>query len=393
MMNTTIKGTEVAMRRLDRRLGINAALAAIVVAAGATTLAAPAVAAATADAAATAAASTGSVAAARPAATQTVLYFTKGEQLARVTRRAAGDRSLDTVLRALLAGPTRAEHRRGVRSNIPRGTRLLGAATDSGVATVDFTSDFAEGPAKSLQARLGQVVYTATRVSGVRAVRIAVDGVALTELGGLALDTPINRRAFRPNPAGGPPLRVLAPPTRSDLVREVQERLITLRYLPGGAADGVAGQQTAQAILAFQGWEGLPRDGRVTEQLKRRLDAASRPVVRGNPSRRIEVRLSRQVALLIHRGRVLRAIHVSTGKPSSPTPPGRFTVFRKELRSWSVPFRVWLPYASYFNRGIAFHESPDVPAYPASAGCVRVSSSDAPRVYRFATYGTPVVVR
>ncbi len=74
-------------------------------------------------------------------------------------------------------------------------------------------------------------------------------------------------------------------------------------------------------------------------------------------------------------------------------PFGRFTVFRKELRSWSVPFQVWSPYASYFNQGIAFHESPDVPAYPASAGCVRIPASDSALVYRFATLGTKVIVR
>ncbi len=111
------------------------------------------------------------------------------------------------------------------------------------------------------------------------------------------------------------------------------------------------------------------------------------------PGRRIDVSLRRQVALLIERGRTVRVIHVSTGKPSSPTPPGRFTVFRKELRSWSVPFQVWLPYASYPNQGIAFHESPDVPAYPASAGCVRIPASDSALVYRFATLGTKVIVR
>ena len=67
-------------------------------------------------------------------------------------------------------------------------------------------------------------------------------------------------------------------------------------------------------------------------------------------------------------------------------------MFRKELKSWSVPFQVWLPYASYFNNGIAFHEYPDVPVYPASHGCVRVPAPEAPGVYRFAKLGTTVIV-
>jgi lipoprotein-anchoring transpeptidase ErfK/SrfK len=99
------------------------------------------------------------------------------------------------------------------------------------------------------------------------------------------------------------------------------------------------------------------------------------------------------VALLVNRGKVKRAIHVSTGAPATPTPAGTHEVFRKELRSWSVPFQVWLPYASYFNNGIAFHEYADVPPFPASHGCVRVPVPEAKGVYRFAEIGTAVVVR
>jgi lipoprotein-anchoring transpeptidase ErfK/SrfK len=55
-------------------------------------------------------------------------------------------------------------------------------------------------------------------------------------------------------------------------------------------------------------------------------------------------------------------------------------------------YSVWLPYASYFNGGIAFHESRDVPAYPASHGCVRVPRDDAPLVYTFAALHLPVRV-
>ena len=57
-----------------------------------------------------------------------------------------------------------------------------------------------------------------------------------------------------------------------------------------------------------------------------------------------------------------------------------------------MPFRTWLPYASYFNRGIAFDEYPEVPPYAASHGCVRVPSAEARLVYRFATLGTRVFV-
>jgi lipoprotein-anchoring transpeptidase ErfK/SrfK len=46
----------------------------------------------------------------------------------------------------------------------------------------------------------------------------------------------------------------------------------------------------------------------------------------------------------------------------------------------------------YFNAGIAFHEYPNVPAYPASHGCIRVPAPDAQKVYAFATNGAVVSV-
>jgi lipoprotein-anchoring transpeptidase ErfK/SrfK len=113
--------------------------------------------------------------------------------------------------------------------------------------------------------------------------------------------------------------------------------------------------------------------------------------VRRGFGKRIEVLLDRQVALLVDGGRVQRVVHISTGA-GGRTPTGSFHVFRKERMSWSVPFSVWMPWASYFVGGIAFHEYSSVPVYPASHGCVRVNRYDAPVLYDFAVSGTPVDV-
>lgn len=271
----------------------------------------------------------------RATANEVVVYFTRGEHFAKVSRSAEDGASLEAALRVLFAGPTDAELRRGLRSSVPAGVTLL----SDGVARIDVSTLFDDGRRAALRARLAQVVYTATEVPGVGAVRIAIDGVVPEQLGGLALEPPITRLAFSPTPAGGPPPQP-SPGPRSTLVRDVQKRLIELGYLPAGAADGIAGPQTTHGILAFQGWESLPRDGRATPALRTSVLAATRPVAPRGAARRIDVSLRRQVALLIERGRVVRTIHVSTGKPSSPTPPGRLRVFRKERRSWSVPFQV-----------------------------------------------------
>jgi lipoprotein-anchoring transpeptidase ErfK/SrfK len=98
------------------------------------------------------------------------------------------------------------------------------------------------------------------------------------------------------------------------------------------------------------------------------------------------------LVLLVRKARVVRAIHVSTGASGTPTPSGRFRVYRRERESWSKPFRVWLPWASYFSGGVALHGYPDVPAYPASHGCVRIPLSEAHTVYAFARLGISVDV-
>lgn len=203
----------------------------------------------------------------------------------------------------------------------------------------------------------------------------------------------VQRRADFDKPEEGPQRFERPKGERGLSVKALQKRLAELKYLPKSAVDGVDGYRTQQAVLAFQSWRGLDRDGVVGPATSAALRKASPPRPHGDgPSRRIEVYRERGVTLLIENDRTKRAIHVSTGGPGNETPAGTFEVFRKELRSWSVPFQTWLPYASYFNNGIAFHEYPDVPTYPASHGCVRVPAPEAPGVYDFATIGTTVIV-
>ena len=145
--------------------------------------------------------------------------------------------------------------------------------------------------------------------------------------------------------------------------------------------------------MAFQGWNGLTRTGTADLKTLKRLARGRRPrpwsKYRG---RRVEVHIRAQVALLVSsRNKVVRAIHVSSGA-GGRTPLGDFRVYRKETMSWSVPFSTWLPLASYFRGGFAFHEYPSVPGFPASHGCVRIGSPEAPVMYAFAKLGIPAHV-
>ena len=87
-----------------------------------------------------------------------------------------------------------------------------------------------------------------------------------------------------------------------------------------------------------------------------------------------------------------KARPVPTKTVSDTVCPDSYRVYAKIARWWSTPFREWLPWAIPFVGGIAFHGYPDVPAYPASHGCVRQAFSVARWTYNFASVGMPVKV-
>jgi N-acetylmuramoyl-L-alanine amidase len=181
---------------------------------------------------------------------------------------------------------------------------------------------------------------------------------------------------------------------RVSSVYTAQTRLASLGYLPRTDVDGVIGNVTATALVAFQKWQRLPRTGRIDGATLSTLATARRPhpVQRGGAGRSIEVLVDRQVLLAVQDGRVVRTIDVSTGKPSTPTPTGSFHVYAKYPRWWSEPFSEWLLWAAPFTGGIALHQFPSVPAHAASHGCVRVTQTDARWLYDFVAVGTPVDV-
>ena len=326
-----------------------------------------------------------------PAAAKPAIYFTAGEQFRKVDASLPGDQ-VEQAAKQLVDGPPPGS---GAETQIPDDVELEGLTVSDGTATVDVSRGFLHGipsdpddrddlQEQELAARLGQFTYTLTQFDGVDAVKVVS--------GGTAVEQQAERQDFA-KPSRGPQRKVRPKGPKSTSTRKLQQRLADLQYLPRSAIDGVEGYRTQQAVIAFQAWEGLGRDGVVGPLTTAALAKAKPPKPRaGGPDRRIEVYREKGVALLIAHGKTKRAIHVSAGAAGTPTPAGSFEVFRKELRSWSVPFQVWLPFASYFNNGIAFHEYPEVPPYPASHGCVRVPSPEAQIVYRYAKLGTAVVV-
>jgi len=320
-------------------------------------------------------------------------YFVLGQQLVAVPALRA---TIKDAVAQLITGPRTAEIRRGVRSFVPKTLKLETAARTGHTATVDLSSAFAQGgTAEARTARLAQLVFTVSSIPGVTSVLVRIDGrsPASGVFPHFDLTQPVTRAEIirpkvvlpkYPAPRLGPP---------SPAIRKLQRRLAELSYLPANRVDGRAGNETTFAVIAFQKWAGLPRDGVVGPATTKALATAERPLpITPGTGNRIEVLLDRQLALLIEGNRVLLTVAVSTGKGSNATPPGSFRIFRKEIKSWSYPFQVWLPWASYFVGGIAFHEYPDVPTQAASHGCVRVPRYDAQLLYKFGSLRTPVKV-
>jgi N-acetylmuramoyl-L-alanine amidase len=172
--------------------------------------------------------------------------------------------------------------------------------------------------------------------------------------------------------------------SRGPSVLALERRLAELRYAIRGA-DALYGQDTVEAVLAFQKVNRLPRTGRVEPWLWRRLTRATVPTpARGGDY--LEVDRTRQVLFEVRGGRVARVIHVSTGATGN-TPLGTWSVYRK-VGGWD--WVLWYPL--YFKGGFAIHGYPSVPAYPASHGCVRIPMWIASSLFAAHGYGTTVFV-
>lgn len=182
---------------------------------------------------------------------------------------------------------------------------------------------------------------------------------------------------------------VLRMGSRGTAVTALQQLLTALHY-DVGPIDGDFGSQTYHGVVAFQKVNNLIRDGIVGPVTWAALD---RPLVprpkHWHSGYSVEVNITKQVVYLARQGAVVRILDSSTGKASTPTPTGSFSVYRR-IDGWRQSSLGWLWRPNYFYRGFAVHGSTSVPTYPASHGCVRVTIQAMNRLWPLLRIGTPV---
>jgi peptidoglycan hydrolase-like protein with peptidoglycan-binding domain len=181
----------------------------------------------------------------------------------------------------------------------------------------------------------------------------------------------------------------LGPGSQGQSVRLLQSELDVLHYAV--PLSGVFDEGTGRALIAFRKVTGLERIPFAGRQVFRRLEdgAGAFPVRYRGDGRHVEANLTKQVLAEIEPGGKVRAIYTtSSGKPSTPTVIGRFTVYSKTPGTNSEG----MVDSNYFIRGYAIHGYAEVPTYAASHGCLRVPIPDAPAIYGWVQTGTPVDV-
>jgi len=185
-------------------------------------------------------------------------------------------------------------------------------------------------------------------------------------------------------------------------IRQAEERLAALGYWTG-PIDGRWDEVSRQALIAFQKIDGRKATGQPTRRDLTALTRAVPPLPRETGPAHVEVDLARQVLFLVDAtGRVAHILPVSSGsgrtfhekgypETHALTPCGHLEVFSKAA-GWKTS-----PLGEMFNPlyivgGIAIHGSLDVPAYPASHGCIRVPMFASHQLPKMVPLKTPVLV-
>lgn len=190
-------------------------------------------------------------------------------------------------------------------------------------------------------------------------------------------------------PVADPPIVGVGTSDGADTQR-AQERLLELGFWIQNA-NGDYGLTTTQAVMAFQKYYGLITDGVLGDQTAAMMTSITeRPRARADAGTLVEIDKGLQLLFFVIDGKTEWVLNTSTGseipydEPDKNTPDARQTgdsitrnglhdVYRERAEGWWEGDLGEIYRPKYFTGGIAVHGSNNVPDYPASHGCVRVS--------------------
>jgi peptidoglycan hydrolase-like protein with peptidoglycan-binding domain len=205
----------------------------------------------------------------------------------------------------------------------------------------------------------------------------------------------------RPKPSRPAEPAKLSSGSEGPAVEALQRRLAELGYQVHDV-DGQFGPETHHAVVAFQKVNRLGRDGVVGPLTRKALE---RPRVPGPRSRKggfhVEADLTLQVVYLVKDGKIQEILDASSGSGQNytvdgdvrvaVTPLGNFQIQRK-IDAWRKSDLGLLYRPAYFTGGYALHGSPSVPAFPASHGCIRITTTAMDRLFDRLPVGTAMLV-
>jgi peptidoglycan hydrolase-like protein with peptidoglycan-binding domain len=184
-------------------------------------------------------------------------------------------------------------------------------------------------------------------------------------------------------------------------VKALQHRLHELGYQVQ-AADGQFGPETHHSVVAFQKVNRLGRDGVVGPITRKALERPRVPKPRSTKAGfHVEADLTLQVVYMVKDGKIQEILDASSASGQTytvdgdvrvaVTPQGSFVIQRK-IDAWRRSKLGLLYRPAYFTGGYALHGAYSVPPFPASHGCIRITTTAMDRWFAKLPVGTPMLV-
>jgi lipoprotein-anchoring transpeptidase ErfK/SrfK len=184
-------------------------------------------------------------------------------------------------------------------------------------------------------------------------------------------------------------------------VKLLQRRLAELGYQVH-ESDGRFGPETHHAVVAFQKVNRLDRDGVVGPITRKALERPRVPKPRsGRAGFHVEADLTLQVVYLVADGRIREILDASSASGQTYTVRGDVRVsvtplcdfkIQRKINAWRRSELGLLYRPAYFTGGYALHGAPSVPPFPASHGCIRITTAAMDRLFDRLPVGTSMLV-